>query len=181
MKIPSWTPQTIPGSQAPGMRASWSPNLSCRFLLEGRKGMEGLHTVSSDKKIERNNINLHRHSCPTWDSRTFGLALRSSEGKASSIWRDSFLAFPIHFPRPNYTKEVKNSDGSLKTVTTDKVEHLSCLSICCLASWPRTAPRSNLQRLDRWPESSGSEFAFYLMIGFQLEVQQSAVMYSEPP
>ena len=28
----------------------------------------------------------------------------------------------VHLPRPNYTKEVKNADGSLKTVTTDKVE-----------------------------------------------------------
>ena len=35
-----------------------------------------------------------------------------------------------HALRPNYTKEVKNSDGTLKTVTTDKVEPLG-LEIRC--------------------------------------------------
>ena len=39
--------------------------------------------------------------------------------------RHKTLKQQFRLPRPNYTKEVKNPDGSLKTVTTDKVESLA--------------------------------------------------------
>ena len=156
-------------------RARWFhgvPNPSCRFLLEKwGMGMEGLHTVSLDKNFRETTSTCTGTAVPAGTARLLGShseAQNVRQAPFGESFFNAFLAFLIHFPRPNYTKEVKNSDGSLKTVTTDKVEHLSCLSICCLASWPRTADQTwrDLIRLDRWPESSGSEFAFYLMAGF---------------
>ena len=155
----------ISGTGHAGFMESQSQLIPPWRVKEGRTVWDSFFRL----KIERNNINLHRHSGlrgqPGCWARTPKLRSKGTS------WSDSLFAFPIYFPiyfpRPNYTKEVKNADGSLKTVTTDKVEHLSCLScsqirICCPVS-PELAPRSNLQRLDRWPEPSGSEFAFYLM------------------
>jgi len=54
------------------------------------------------------------------------------------------------FMEPNYTKEVKNPDGSLKTVTTDKVEHVCEQFLSSRQYWDYLTRTGKLPKPDTW-------------------------------
>ncbi|CAJ1361786.1 unnamed protein product [Effrenium voratum] len=54
------------------------------------------------------------------------------------------------FMEPNYTKEVKNADGSLKTVTTDKVEHVCEQFLSSRQYWEYLTKTGKLPAPEAW-------------------------------
>eukprot|EP00931_Biecheleriopsis_adriatica_P037109 TRINITY_DN212_c0_g1_i6.p1 TRINITY_DN212_c0_g1~~TRINITY_DN212_c0_g1_i6.p1 ORF type:complete len:580 (-),score=166.99 TRINITY_DN212_c0_g1_i6:281-1960(-) len=54
------------------------------------------------------------------------------------------------FMEPNYTKEVKNPDGSLKTVTTEKVEHVCEQFLSSRQYWKYLTEKGLLPNPDTW-------------------------------
>merc|ERR1719230_1641073 len=54
------------------------------------------------------------------------------------------------FMEPNYTKEVKNADGSLKTVTTEKVEHVCEQFLSSRQYWSYLTAKGLLPTPDTW-------------------------------
>jgi len=54
------------------------------------------------------------------------------------------------FMEPNYTKEVKNPDGSLKTVTTEKVEHVCEQFLSSRQYWEYLTKKGLLPNPDTW-------------------------------
>lgn len=54
------------------------------------------------------------------------------------------------FMEPNYTKEVKNPDGSLKTVTTEKVEHVCEQFLSSRQYWDYLTKKGLLPDPDKW-------------------------------
>ncbi|CAJ1415332.1 unnamed protein product [Effrenium voratum] len=54
------------------------------------------------------------------------------------------------YMEPNYTKEVKNQDGSLKTVTTDKVEHVCEQFLSSRQYWEYLTKKGYLPAPESW-------------------------------